>query len=107
MKPEYRVHIEVYSGDVLAYTKCVYPYDTKALIEYLSTEPATIHEVFTELNKAELYKKLRYTLTICLYRRPKSMLNNDKLSNIFRLYLKKTYFCHKEAFDFADMLTVF
>ena len=103
----YRIYMEVYSGDILAYAKDVCLHDIKALIEYLSTESVTIHEVFTELNKAGSYKESPYVLTVCLYRRPRQMFDDDRLPNIFRLYMKKTYFCHGEAFDFADGLTIF
>ena len=99
--------MEVYSGDILAYAKDTCLYDTKALISYLDTEPATVHEVFTELNKAGSYKELPYVLTMCLYRRPKQMFDSDKLSNIFRLYAKGTYLCLGEKFDFSDHLAIF
>ena len=103
----YRIYLEVYSRDILAYAKDICLHDNKALISYLDTEPATVHEVFTELNKAGSYKELPYVLTICLYRRPKQMFGSDKLSNIFRLYLNKTYLCRGEKFDFSNNLAIF
>lgn len=107
MKSMYKLYMEVYSGDILAYAKCFDFYSTMALFNCFNTELAMVHEIFTELNKAGSYKESPYDLTVCLYTRPKEQFNDDRLSNVFRLYLRKKYSCCGEKLDFSDGLNIF
>lgn len=104
MENVFRLLIEVYSGDVLVYNEVVNPYNVQELLQYLNTECAIAHKIFTELNKTDSYKDSPYNLTVYLYKRPTRRCDDGKIKRPLRFYVAKAYPCRGEEFNFYNEL---